>query len=157
MKTGHRRTMSLLLLVALLAAGCGGADESAKQSPEPTVASTRAIAIPTFSFTQPTVVPAVATAAATLASSSGSETLDPEVVERGHSRYVDLGCAECHGESAGGTDQGGPLLEYSGTKTEFVTLMRSGGTMGISHQYASNRLSETGASNIYQYLQSLKQ
>jgi len=157
MRGSHQWMTGMLLTVALLAAGCSGAGESPAQPTAVTNTSTRVISIPTFSFTQPTAPPQVATAAATIASATEDATMiDQEAVERGRTRYEALGCAGCHGANGEGTDQGSPLVEYTASQPDFVTLMRSGGSLGTSHQYASNRLSETGAANLYQYLRSLQ-
>lgn len=157
MRRGLQLRFCLLLIAAVFVAGCGDSGDTAPQPPAATIASTRAVAIPTFSFTQPTVAPQVATAAATLVSGSATVEFDAEAAERGRGRYEALGCADCHGANGEGSDEGSPLLDYEGTKDDFITLMRSGGPMGPEHQYASNRLSETGANNIFQFLMSLQQ
>lgn len=148
----------MMIGVILFIAGCGstgGADNATTSS-----ATLPVKEIPTFSFSQPTAPPQVATAAATLASSAAAtvevSALDPQAVERGKGRYEALDCASCHGQNGEGTDQGVSLLDYSASQADFVTFMRSGGSLGAAHQYAANRLSESGAANLYQYLRSLQ-
>lgn len=156
-----------LILIGLLAA-CGG-DSGNPQNAAPT----RAIDIPTYSFTDPTATAAPATAAATRTPTDIPNTatavptvntatptefvIDPTAVARGSGRYEALECGSCHGANGEGTDKGGSLLTYGANETDFITFMRSGGTVGTSHQYATNRLSESGAENLYQYLLSLQQ
>ncbi|MBK8034273.1 MAG: c-type cytochrome [Anaerolineae bacterium] len=158
-----RRMTGMLVSMALLLAACGGGTDAntTDNTSAPAASSTPVVNVPTFSFTQPTAPPAVATAAATLVpagdATAEASALDPEKVERGRGRYEALECASCHGANGEGvTDQGGPLLEYAATEADFVTFMRSGGELGVDHQYATNRLSDSGASNLYAYLQSLQ-
>ena len=160
----HGRKLTwMLVCVALLLAACGGGSEqnTTENISAPDATVTSVVNVPTFSFTQPTAPPAVATAAATRASASEStaeaNALDPEKVERGRGRYEALECGSCHGANGEGTtDQGGPLLAYTASESDFVTFMRSGGELGVDHQYATNRLSDSGASNLYAYLRSLQ-
>ncbi len=113
--------------------------------------------IPTFSFDEPTAAPSVATAAATLAAEGGAQGLDLEAVERGKNRYEVLECGSCHGANGEGTDKGGALTALALSEEEFISFMRSGGELGADHQYSTNRLSESGGRNLYQYLLSLQQ
>lgn len=149
----------MIIGVTLLIAGCGAAGNP--QDASTTVSTTSAVKeIPTFSFSQPTAPPQVATAAAarTLSAAATDEAVvfDPEAVERGKSRYEALECGSCHGAGGEGTDNGPALIGYEASQADFVTFMRSGGSLGAAHQYASNRLSESGAGNLYQYLRSLQ-
>jgi len=146
------------LLVAWILAACGGnGGSSATAIPTSTI-------IPTYKFITQTPVGAIETAVATRGSEATSEataaanSLDPEVVARGKTRYDALACATCHGENGEGvTDKGKALtsITYQSAE-EFISFMRSGGTIGPSHQYASNRLSTTGGTAVYQYLLSLR-
>jgi len=136
------------IMMMMVAAACGGA---ANTSTTPIATFTL---IPTYVFVGPTDAPAVATAAATL--SSQTSALDPQAVERGKGRYEALECATCHGAAGEGTDDGASLITSTLNETDFISFMRSGGSIGPDHQYSTNRLSETGGKNLYQYLLSLR-
>jgi len=171
----------LLALMALLVA-CGGGDaggdggsteNDAQQADEPATATP----FPTFAFVAPTNPPIFnqsaeeteeaedSTEEATEEAESDVETeadtetveLDETMVSRGLGRYEALDCAVCHGEAGVGTDEVEGLLDYSGSQDEFITFMRTGGTIGNSHQYSTNRLSANGAQNLYQYVLSISQ
>ncbi len=145
------RLIGLALLAWLLAA-CGGAT-----APTPTAALPTSTTIPTFAFVEPTAPPQVATAAATLIPATAETVaLDPQAVERGRGRYETLECGTCHGPNGEGSDQGSSMVDYTGTEDEFISFMRSGGEVGTDHQYSTNRLSESGGRNLYQYLLSLR-
>jgi len=143
-----------------LIAGCSGGASNTQNNTPTASATSRANSLPTFSFSQPTEPPQVATAGAkvitTTVSTAEAEAVNPEAVERGKGRYEALDCASCHGQTGEGTDQGTSLIGYDASADDFVTFMRSGGSLGAAHQYASNRLSESGAANLYQYLRSLQ-
>ncbi len=140
---------TLLLILSLTLAACGGAPAETVQLPTATT-------IPTFAYVAPTAPPSVATsAAATQAGAAGS--LDPVTLERGRGRYVALGCAECHGDQGEGVGEVQPLSASTQSEQEFVAFMRSGGELGAEHQYATNRLSDSGGRNLYQYLLSLRE
>jgi cytochrome c553 len=141
----------LLILVIFVAAACGGAPASdATAVPTSTT-------IPTFNYVAPTAPPSVATSAAATEAAGAAGNLDPVAVERGRDRYVALGCAECHGEQGEGVDDVAPLAASTQTEAEFIAFMRSGGELGSEHQYATNRLSDSGGRNLYQYLLSLRE
>lgn len=146
-----RLKLVLLGTLAFVLTACGGQNGA-------TVVPTFT-PIPTFSFQQPTAAPAVATAAAaTLTAAAGQvAALDPVAVERGRERYEALGCGVCHGANGEGTDDGSAMTLYEGDETSFIAFMRSGGELGAEHQYATNRLSDSGGRNLYQYLLSLRQ
>ena len=138
------------LLLALVLAACGGGG-SAPAIPTFTQ-------IPTYNFVTPTPAVALESAVATQAAQATAAPagLDPEVVVRGKARYDALACATCHGENGEGTDKGSSLITSTQTEDDFITFMRSGGKLGSSHQYATNRLSQTGGAALYQYLLSLR-
>jgi mono/diheme cytochrome c family protein len=138
-----RATLFCLLMVFILAA-CGTPTPDVPR--EPTLTP-----FPTFEFVAPTNPPAfnVTTAA------QDATTGDPELIERGRGRYETLECGACHGENGEGTDEGGSLLAFAMNETDFISFMRSGGTIGSSHQYSTDRLSERGSQSLYQYLISL--
>lgn len=134
---------SLLLALILMACGGGG---TATAIPTPTP-------IPTFGIVQPTSVLLMPTSEATTEAVSG---LDAEVVARGLGRYEALACASCHGAAGEGSDKGVSLTTLTQTEGEFFSFIRSGGKLGTAHQYPANRLSDTGAKTLYQYLLSLR-
>jgi mono/diheme cytochrome c family protein len=151
----------MMIGVTLLIAGCSSAGSTETTTTNSATATSPVKQIPTFSFSQPTAPPQVATAAvsgSTAVSVSTAEVsaLNPEAVERGKARYEALDCASCHGTNGEGTDKGISLLEYKASEADFVTFMRSGGSLRAAHQYAANRLSESGAANLYQYLLSFQ-
>ncbi len=153
----HLSHSSYLFVVALLLAvvltACGGGANSATAIPTSTI-------IPTYSFQTRTPVAVIETAVATsVAQAEVTEApsgLDPQLVERGKGRYDALKCGECHGANGEGTDKGSSLVTYTENEGNFIAFMRSGGKLGPSHQYATNRLSETGGTALYQYLLSLR-
>jgi mono/diheme cytochrome c family protein len=139
------------LLVSLILAACGGGGSSATAIPTQTI-------IPTYKFLTPTPA-ALETAVATTAAETTAEAsagLDPEVVTRGKARYDALTCATCHGANGEGTDKAKTLASSTLSENDFIKFMRSGGTVGTTHQYATNRLSQTGGAALYQYLLSLR-
>ena len=147
----------IMIGVALLIAGCGSTGGT--QGSTPNGATSTVKEIPTYNFSEPTSA-AVTTADATQVVKNDpmpeAVVLDPQAVERGKSRYEALDCGSCHGANGEGTDKGHTLVTYTANEVDFVTFMRSGGSLGASHQYSTNRLSESGATNLYQYLRSLQ-
>jgi mono/diheme cytochrome c family protein len=140
------------LLVALILTACGGGGSSATAIPTSTP-------IPTYNYVTPTPFAAIETAVATTAADVTAEAtagLDPEVVTRGKARYDALACATCHGANGEGTDKAKTLTTSTLSEGDFVTFMRSGGTVGPTHQFATNRLSISGGAALYQYLVSLR-
>jgi mono/diheme cytochrome c family protein len=138
--------MSLILL--LVASACGGTGApAATTAPPPTV-------IPTFQFQSPTPRPARPTAAVSPTPVAENANADAEAIQRGADRFVSLGCSGCHGANA----EGGDAKALAGTtmsENDFLSFLRSGGGLGGSHQFASNRISNGGVHNIYLYLVSL--
>src|SRR6185436_8150339 len=135
------------LLVALILAACGGGS-SATAIPTQTI-------IPTYSLKIQTPVPTIADAGSE-ATAEVTAAVDPEVVARGKARYDALACATCHGENGEGTDKAKSLTTSTLNEGDFIAFMRSGGKLGSSHQYATNRLSQTGGAALYQYLLSIR-
>ena len=147
----NRKWRVSLLLTAFLLTACGGAD-SATATPRPTRTP-----FPTFAFVEPTKPPAFDQddeAADDVQDDEAEIQLDPKKVERGLGRYEALACAACHGEGGVGED-GKSLLDFALSEEDFITFMRSGGSLGPAHQYSTNRLSDSGSRNLYQYLLSL--
>ncbi|MBI1278872.1 MAG: hypothetical protein GC179_12150 [Anaerolineaceae bacterium] len=143
----------IALVFALVLAACGGGASSATAIPTSTI-------IPTYSFQTRTPVAIIETAIATTVAQTEEtaepSALDPQLVERGKGRYDALQCADCHGANGEGTDKGSSLVTYTANEGDFIVFMRSGGTIGTSHQYSTNRLSESGGKALYQYLLSLR-
>jgi mono/diheme cytochrome c family protein len=88
--------------------------------------------------------------------------LNPTAVARGAGNWDRLRCATCHGAAGGGGAgeiDGTPapsLQNLALTEDEFIDWMRSGGTLGSKHQYSTDRLSDSGGKNLYQFLISLR-
>jgi mono/diheme cytochrome c family protein len=149
------RRLYSLVFVLLLVAACSPRS-SATQTAAPTVSPTSIL--PTHAFQQPTEAPAIATAAAatrTAVAAAPENALDPQAVERGKGRYDALECGTCHGANGEGTDDGSPLVGTTLDEEAFITFLRTGGTIGNDHLYSTNRLSESGGRNLYQYILSL--
>ena len=143
-----------LLLTAFILAACGAADSSTA-TPRPTRTP-----FPTFAFVEPTKPPVFDQddeAADDAPVDEAAIQLDPKKVERGLGRYEALACADCHGEGGVGGEDGKSLLDFALSEEDFITFMRSGGSLGPAHQYSTNRLSDSGSRNLYQYLVSLAQ
>ena len=135
-------------LLFLLLTACRGA---------PIPALPTATPFPTYIYVAPTEAPIILTGAAETPTPSTAQALDPAKVELGKGRYVALTCGSCHGDDGKGTAKGSSLLTMTLSAADFVTLLRTGGKMGIDHQYSANRMSDTGAENLYLYLLSLSQ
>jgi mono/diheme cytochrome c family protein len=140
--------LALIMMFGLAACGSGG---GATSTPAPTLTP-----FPTFEFIAPTNPPAF-NATSTASASTDETTPDAALIERGRDRYVALECATCHGENGEGTDEGSSLigLGLAMNNADFISFMRSGGEIGTSHQYSTDRLSERGSQNLYLYLLSL--
>lgn len=155
-KSSQFKIIGLLLIMMLLLVACGGGEAGPTELPEPTKTL-----LPTYEYIEPTNPPVFEqNAESTEEASTDSEDvveLDAKLVGRGLGRYEALECGICHGVDGVGTDEIGGLLEFSLDEDSFVTFMRSGGEIGNSHQYSTDRLSKNGAANLYQYLLSLTQ
>ncbi len=150
-----RIQLMIAILIAMVAfAACTSSGNSANTSPTtfPTLTP-----IPSYNFVLPTQPPQLATVAAgtEAAVSNTSNTLDPEKVSKGKDRYTALACNSCHGDNGEGTDKGKALTSFTMSQDDFISFMRSGGSMGSEHQYSTNRLSDGGGKNLYEYLKSL--
>jgi mono/diheme cytochrome c family protein len=145
--------LMIAILIALVAvAACTSSGNSASTATEaPTLTP-----FPSYSFVQPTQPPQLATGiAATATAVSSTSSLDPDKVAKGKDRYTALTCNTCHGDNGEGTDKGKALTSFAMSEDDFVSFMRSGGSMGSAHQYSTNRLSDSGGKNLYEYLKSL--
>ncbi|MHB8627415.1 MAG: c-type cytochrome [Aggregatilineales bacterium] len=139
--------VTVSLLVLMLTACRPAAKETA-----PTITP-----FPTYDYVQPSEAPIVLTGAAQTPTTSSAQTLDPDKVALGKSRYVALTCGTCHGDDGKGTDKGASLVGLTLSQDDFITLLRTGGKMGSAHQYSANRLSDTGGEALYFYILSLSQ
>jgi len=160
------KLMALLLVLTLLLVACGGDnggadnnDTSGGGDNTASGADEEPTPFPTFEFVAPTNPPVFNQNAESTDEAEDTETveLDPKMIERGRGRYEALECGICHGENGEGTDEVGGLIEMALTEDEFTTFMRSGGDIGSSHQYSTDRLSRNGTRNLYQYILSLSQ
>jgi mono/diheme cytochrome c family protein len=150
----NNRTRHAYLLIGLILPltliSCSPAPAASPTPVRPTLTP-----FPTYQFVPPTQPPQLATLAGTAATSNGDPSLDPERVTRGQDRYTALECGTCHGANGEGTDQGSMLAGTTLSEEDFVSFLRSGGNVGSSHQYSTNRLSDSGGRNLYQYILSL--
>jgi len=148
--------LPLLLCLALLLTACGAGNDPDATATEPSPAAT---AFPTFAYLEPTKPTAFDDAAAANPepSSVQAAALDAKLVERGRGRYTALGCDTCHGDAGEGSAEGKRLTAFSMSEEDFITFMRSGGELGTIHQFSTDRLSNSGSRNLYQYLLSLAQ
>ncbi len=142
----HKGPYILLSLLALLLSACRAAPT--QSAPTPT-------AFPTFNYVVPTVAPVVLTVVSQAATASSTAAPDPAKIDLGKGRYVALECGSCHGDAGQGTPKGSALAGTKLSQADFITYLRSGGKVGNSHLYSTNRLSETGAENLYLYVLSL--
>ena len=150
MKRHYSRAGAVIIagLFILMLAACRPA---ATQAP-PTITP-----FPVYYYASPTPQPVFLTEAVQTPAPGGTPTLDPDKVALGQSRYTALACDSCHGADGKGTDKGSSLIGMTMTQDDFITFLRTGGKMGSAHEYASNRLSDTGAGNLYLYILSLSQ
>ena len=124
----------------------------------PTVPPPTRTPFPTFAYIQPTTEGAFEVEESPgEAAPAASIDLDEKLVGRGRGRYEALECGSCHGENGEGTSQGKSLLQFAMQEEDFITFVRSGGELGTSHQYSTDRLSNSGSRTLYQYLLSLAQ
>jgi mono/diheme cytochrome c family protein len=155
----HNKTSRFLAVMAsalLILSACGS---GSSKTPRPTSTT-----LPLFEEVRTPTIPAVfATAAATTTvSETDVSTLNPTAVARGASNWDRLQCASCHGpagEGGAGEIGGTPapsLQNLTLSEDQFIDWMRSGGTIGSKHQYSTDRLSDSGGRNLYEFLLSLQ-
>jgi mono/diheme cytochrome c family protein len=145
-----------MIIASIAFAACAGSQNGSSAStaiPTPTI-------IPTYNFVQPTEAPQIVTRSAETATAEAGlatavTSLDPDKVAKGRDRYTALQCNTCHGDNGEGTDKGKALTTFAMSQDDFISFMRSGGSMGSAHQYATNKLSDSGGKNLYEYLKSL--
>ncbi len=150
-------TACLILALAAIALSACGAKPATPAIPTSTT-------VPTYVYQAPTEPPVFASLAATEAAEASAEAagtqvviLDPEQVTRGQDRYVTLKCGSCHGDQGQGTDQGGALVPLKVDEAAFIKFLQTGGGLGNAHLFAGNKLSASGAHNLYIYVLSLAQ
>lgn len=127
----------------LMACTAAAPDTAAEVLPTPTIL--------TASFDQATSVIDVeaaheAQAQATLTAAS------TENIALGERIYGNL-CAQCHGDSLQGTDQGSALTDFALTAADLEVLLRTGGGLGNQHLFGTSKVSSTGISALFQYLE----
>ena len=147
-KTPMKTSIALIAFLTLFLVACGAASPTQTPGTLPTP-------FPTYAFVPPTIPPAIASLAASSTLAATVETLDPQKITLGMGRYVALKCGDCHGDAGQGTSNGSPLAGTKLSQDDFINFLRTGGTVGSSHLYSTNRLSETGGENIYLYVLSL--
>ncbi len=148
-----------MLIAAFLVSACGGGSQT---DATPTPAPPTRTPFPTFAFVEPTKAQAfeqqddaAAAPAATEEPAAEAIELNPTAVQRGLGRYEALDCAGCHGAGGAGTSRVKGLLDFSLPEEDFITFVRTGGELGTRHQFSTDRLSDSGSRNLYQYLVSL--
>lgn len=155
----HLQLALCLLLTVLTLSACGGGAN--QPTANPTDVPPTLTPFPTFAYVEPTKLPVFdRTSGGTPVDErddSQSIILDPKLVERGRGRYEALECGICHGNSGEGTEDGKSLLDFAMSADDFITFMRSGGDLGTRHQFSTDRLSDSGSRNLYQYLVSIAQ
>ena len=150
----HLRTIAAFAVLALALAAC------ASQPATTTAPVATNTTVPVYVYqppTEPAVFAALAATEAATAQAASAEavTLDPQLVTRGQDRYVKLDCGSCHGAKGEGTDKGSAIAGAPKGEDAFVKFLQTGGNLGNDHLYAGNKLSPTGAHNLYLYVVSV--
>ncbi len=149
---------SIIWLVACLCIAPILASCSSGPAATPTIPPPTRTPFPTFAYIEPTTEVVFETGdSVSEAAPATNIELDEKLVGRGRGRYEALECGSCHGENGEGTSDGKSLLQFNLSEENFITFVRSGGELGTSHQYSTDRLSNSGSRNLYQYLVSLAQ
>lgn len=157
------RLILWLTIVSIASVACGGS--GGQPTSKPTDSPPTHTPFPTFAFVEPTKAPVFEQTGEEPGPSDEAVddaavraiTLDPKKVERGLGRYEALACGSCHGAEGEGTDKAGSIQDFAMSEDDFITFVRSGGELGTEHQYSTDRLSDSGSRNLYQYLVSLAQ
>lgn len=145
--------LALFIPVMLLVAcsPSGGQNEQPTSAPPATLTT-----IPFYNFVQPTLPPQMQTLAAATAAAGNSSGSSTAVSNPGQTIYTTLACNSCHGDKGEGvTDKGKALTSFSMSQDDFVSFLRSGGTVGSTHIYSTDKLSDDDAKVLYTFLQSL--
>ena len=144
---------STIVALILALTACGGAAEPST----PTPTQVPPTPFPTFAFVEPTKPVEFEEEDPETPAPDQAVALDPTMVARGLGRYQALNCGDCHGEDGAGSDQAPSLLSFALSEDDFITFVRSGGELGPQHQFSTDRLSNSGSRNLYQYLAALAQ
>jgi mono/diheme cytochrome c family protein len=146
-----------ILILILILAACGG-DDDATELPTNTL-------LPRFqqaaTATEPAII--VTVVAATPTAETEGVSLNPTAIARGLNSWERLECASCHGENgeggAGsiGDTEAPSLIGLELSEDEFIDWLRTGGDLGSDHLFSTDRLSDNGSRNLYQYVLSLGQ
>ncbi|MCY4464879.1 MAG: cytochrome c [Chloroflexi bacterium] len=145
--------LMVFLFIAPMLASCSSGPAATPTDPPPTRTP-----FPTFAYIEPTTeVVFEASEPESEDAPTANIELDAKLVGRGRGRYEALQCGSCHGENGEGTSEGKSLLQFNLSEEDFITFVRSGGELGPSHQYSTDRLSNSGSRDLYQYLVSLAQ
>ena len=154
--------LTVLLLLTILAAGCGPGDEEAGSGGDTTgeeaSAEEESSAVPTMPaarFDQPTPVTDLQEASEADRQEDEEEAAEEPDVATGEFVYGNR-CAECHGEGAAGTDQASSLVGLTLSEDDFEHLIRTGGELGPDHLFGSTKVSPDGLNALYAYLKSLE-
>lgn len=153
MTTSSLKIICILSLIVLAVAACG-------PDPNATPIPTRT-PLPRFEQVATDTPPPIATSAPTEAAGEAVVELNPTAVARGLGRWEALECASCHGANGeGGADSIGDveaasLIDLTMTEAEFIDWLRTGGDFGNDHLFSTDRLSDNGGRNLYQYVLSL--
>lgn len=157
----NRSSITLVVFICCLCliglSACGSRNRAGEEPAQEAATPVRTrVAVPTMPparFGQPTSVVDVDKAKETqeeLAANAAAE-----LVSSGEFIYGNK-CAECHGEGATGTEEGGSLVGLTMDETVFTDLLRTGGELGNDHLFGPNAISPDGVKGIYAYLSSLK-
>ena len=146
---------AVLLLLLALAAGCGPDDELTDRGGEAPADSEAVPTMPAARFEQPTPVTDMEEASEADKQADEEEAAEEPDLAMGEFAYGNR-CAECHGESAEGTDQGSSLVGLTLSEDEFEDLIRTGGELGPDHLFGSTKISPDGLKAVYAYLTSLE-
>jgi len=160
----------VLIIVALLAMGCGGRNAPEPESDAATSgtssASNAAPAIATMPSAQFTSVGQQSVAgrqsvtettavSATVAASETVQTNAPDLA-RGATAYEKNKCADCHGaQGEGVASKGKAIAGTTLSSSEFDNFLRTGGDQGNTHIFGPSAVSPSGMAILYQYVQSL--
>ncbi len=154
--------LTVLLLLMILAAGCGPGDEEAGTGGDTTgeeaSADEESSAVPTMPaarFDQPTPVTDLEEASEADRQKDEEEAAEAPDIATGEFVYGNR-CAECHGEGAAGTDQASSLVGLTLSEDDFENLIRTGGELGPDHLFGSTKISPDGLTALYAYLTSLE-